>query len=157
MLNDRTRRWITTTAKENFWRVASYYDLEDLVQDGYLVYFRIHKIYPQAEPAQLLRLFQRSYINHIHNLAKRARRIEITVLEEQDHPLCEFSELIRTIMEAPETIRKILTSLACKPYREHRIRADRTRQTTSELMCQLAGIPSTTNAHAAVVNYLTEK
>lgn len=157
MLNAITRRWITSTAKGNFWRIASYYDLEDLIQDGYMVYFKIIKLYPNAQPAQTLRLFQRSYINHIHNLAKRAHKIDVTLLEETNSPRCEYSDLVRTIREAPEIVRKVLISLACKPYREHRIRADKTRQTTNELLCQLSGISPIVDARSAVVNYLTEK
>jgi hypothetical protein len=39
------RGFIVNTAKENYWRVAAWYDLEDLIQDGYMCYYKCRQRY----------------------------------------------------------------------------------------------------------------
>lgn len=158
MVNTATRRWIIATARQNLWRVAAHNDIEDLVQDGFLVYVRIQKRYPNVTPAQRLRLFQRSYLNHIHNLARQSSRSKAESIDAIEiHPPCEFSDLVRTVAEAPELVRKTIVALASKQVPKHRIRYDGTRQTTSEMMCRLIGIEPTINVHSLLINYLKEK
>lgn len=158
MTNTATRRWIFATAKKNLWRVTAHHDIDDLIQDAFLVYVRIQRRYPDATPAQQLRLFQRSYLNHIHNLARqvsKSRAVSLDLVETQ--PPCEFSHLMRTISEAPDIVRKVIVALATKQVPKYRVRHDNTRQTTSELMCRMIGIEPTVNVHSLLINYLKEK
>lgn len=79
-LDDAARGWIVNTAKKNFWRVASWYSLEDLIQDGYLCFYKCHarykfltvKNHPLTEDKRrFMALAKAAYNNHITNLSNR--------------------------------------------------------------------------------------
>jgi hypothetical protein len=79
--------WIKRTARENYWRVSKWYELQDLVQDGYLCYLKCRNKYAMCEPdpgAQKLNvwthpsngqrkhfmaLVKRTFFNHIMTLS----------------------------------------------------------------------------------------
>lgn len=84
------RGWLKTTAVAEHWRVASWYDVDDLVQDGYICYIKCRDRYtfspPMIEGYQDLRLkrghepnktqrqhfmslVQRAFRNHVHTLS----------------------------------------------------------------------------------------
>lgn len=69
------RAWLSKTARKNLWRVVPFYEYDDLLQDGYLHYCRIVQKYPNAtDPPHIMRLFQITYLNHLHNLARARTR-----------------------------------------------------------------------------------
>lgn len=73
------RGWLIVVAADNFWRVASWYELSDLIQDGYVVWARVVKRYEVdagrvRSRGHLMRLFKTAYLNHIHDLSKRRTR-----------------------------------------------------------------------------------
>jgi hypothetical protein len=70
------RRWLVKTAYKNLWRVHSFYDLDDLIQDGHMMYALVVQRYPQAkDPPHIMRLFQITFLNHIHDLSKHQSRM----------------------------------------------------------------------------------
>jgi len=86
-IDQGARAWLLKTARENFWRVSSWYDLDDLVQDGFLCYQRTIAKYEERDYVtktgvvtkksrrvrsrkHIMSLFQRTYINHINDLSK---------------------------------------------------------------------------------------
>lgn len=63
-------------ARKNLWRVSTLRDIDDLLQDGWLCYMTCMRRYPQANDLpHLMRLFQVTYINHIHDLSKEQSRM----------------------------------------------------------------------------------
>lgn len=79
-LDPATRGWIVNMARANFWRVASWYDLEDLVQDGYLCYYKCWNRYTfltcknhplPDDKKRFMALVKAAFTNHITNLANR--------------------------------------------------------------------------------------
>jgi len=143
--------WIFKTAKANLWRVIPLYDLDDLIQDGFLYYCIISKKYPNVtNRAHLMRLFQRSYINHLHDLASARTKHPITepISEENggemllgflDGPFLTFME------QAPAHIRSVLglfcSEDGCRKLRAaYRIRPRGTRETQNERWCRLVGV-----------------
>lgn len=82
-LDEGMRGWIISTAKKNYWRVAAYYDLDDLIQDGYLCYAKCHARYTHLtvkrhplkdDKRRFMALVQAAFTNHITTLAwKRSR------------------------------------------------------------------------------------
>lgn len=67
--------WIVRTSIEQYWRVCEYCEVEDLIQDGLTHYVRIVQKYPDVTaPAHLMRLFQTTFYNHLHDLAERHDR-----------------------------------------------------------------------------------
>jgi DNA-directed RNA polymerase specialized sigma24 family protein len=74
-MDQGARRWLHKTARQHYWRVASYIDLDDLVQDGYLTWHRVVTKYADVESrAQLMALFKRVYNMHLHDLANSRSR-----------------------------------------------------------------------------------
>jgi hypothetical protein len=91
-LDKGMRGFIVNTAKREFWKVASYYEFADLVQDGYVCYYRCWNRYvgkerynhagevcrflPKVSPDKIARqhfmsLVQRAFFNHISTLASK--------------------------------------------------------------------------------------
>jgi len=79
-LDEGMKRWIYATARQNHWRVARWYDLEDLIQDGFLAYQKCYVKYarlvrkrkPTKEDRRnFMALVQTTYLNYIHDLAKK--------------------------------------------------------------------------------------
>lgn len=84
LMDDSAQRWVVKTARKNFWRVQQWYELDDLIQDGYMWWcFVVNKYHDSAYERcagskniedsvkqLLMSLFMRTYTNHIHDLSK---------------------------------------------------------------------------------------
>lgn len=152
--------WITKTARRNYWRVCQWYELDDLIQDGVLYFYKIANRYPDVtNKAHLMRLFQVSYINYIHDLAKQKTRQpdarvsdlfanvvdEFTALDNIAPAQPEMSYLQVLIDEAPQAVRSVLKLLESDAGRQqlksrYRIRENGHRETLNERLHRLTGI-----------------
>lgn len=77
------RGFIAKFARRNYWRVADWYDLDDLVQDGWLCYYKCRDRYvgrgrplPARDPDPdhvrwMMSLVMTSFARHVHTLASR--------------------------------------------------------------------------------------
>src|SRR3974390_506351 len=79
-LDRAMRGWIINHAKRQYWRVAAWYDLADLIQDGFLCYYKCKARYTNLtflnhplpeDKRRFMSLVQRAFANHITNLANR--------------------------------------------------------------------------------------
>lgn len=100
-LDDGVRGWIHNAARKHFWRVADWYDLDDLVQDGYVCYYKCHQRYvveqqpwrsrdpskyrplPRENPTsedrrRLMSRVKMAFLNHVSTLAKQRRDLPET-------------------------------------------------------------------------------
>ena len=124
-MDDGATRWLFKTARQNFWRVANWYDFDDLIQDGYLTYYRICRRYPDVkERAHIMGLFQVSFINHLHRLANLRTRAsaEVTFADTNasedtllDKVVSNEAELLMFIAHAPGFVKQALGSLSHDP------------------------------------------
>lgn len=153
------RLWIARTAQKHFWRVASWYDLDDLVQDGYLCWAITRRTYSDlidaAQINHFMALFKRVYLNHITDLAnKRTRQapeVSLTIIMNEDDeaesqfdpPVPEESTLAVTLAQAPKVVQNFLQAMDTE--RGRRAMQSRLRQTSTHLetpnerLCRLAG------------------
>lgn len=70
------RGWLIITAQRNYWRVASYYEVDDLIADGFLIWAKCRKRYSNVtERRHFMALFKVAYTNHIIGLANKRTRI----------------------------------------------------------------------------------
>ena len=148
------RVWLAKTARANYWRMASWYELEDLLQDGAMHYQRIVNRYPDiTSRAHLMRLFQITFLNHLHDLAKK-RTGEADVLatyerERQENIEPDASSFLAAVAKAPPAVRAFLKNLAkdagAKILRQPpRVRMSGQEETLNERLCRIAGVdPST--------------
>lgn len=169
------RAWMFRHAQKNHWRVAAWYDLDDLIQDGYLHWRRVVQHYPDVvDRPHIMSLFKITYINHIHDLAKRRDRLpEVrlldtaapgTTLTESDlwdrilvdeQELSEFDVLIS---QAPDPIRKVLALLTsedgCRRLRsQYRRLRGGIRETKNERLARLTGLSPEINFEQAFREY----
>lgn len=168
---DRSARgWLYNTARQHYWRVASWYEFEDLVQDGFMHWARVCQRYPHLSSRlqharhrrNLMSLFQRTYMNHLNDLANERRRApEVVPLDTiADREACEFAELMQCCQEAPWPMNKVLAILlsdagAQKLSAAYRVRRDGTRETFNERLCRIAGLdPSPLDLPTQLKNYL---
>lgn len=93
------KRWLVKTAYKHLWRVNSFYDLDDLIQDGHLMYAVVRQKYPKAiDPPHIMRLFQITFLNHIHDLSKYQTRM-LTIV---DRTVDVHSEAVMEIVGSAE-------------------------------------------------------
>jgi hypothetical protein len=172
--------WLYKTARDHFWRVQRWYDLNDLIQDGFIHYWRVTRKYPEAERPQIMSLFKVTYINHIHDLAKNRSKIdECLVLDqpgsrEEGMALSEAdafdtirndegseAETAVLIANAPAAVKAVLTVLASQsgrrkvrsPYRFLRGTPSFARETNNQKWSRLTGLPEGTDFEGIFRDY----
>lgn len=166
------RGYITNTARKNFWRVAEWYPFEDLVQDGYLCFYKCRKHYPDlsdiADPTKAQRswffsLVKTTYLNHISTLAAKHRAVperavsqmgsdtssEVAIWEMLLGAGAEESTFRVLLAQAPAEIKQVLELLAgdgadALQYLRTRLKRRFVRETTNEYLCRLGGVDSQT-------------
>ena len=146
-LDSGMRGWLVNTAKKNLWRVPMWYDLDDLIQDGYAVYCNCNSKYPHVtEIKHFMALVQVSYINHIHTLANNRTKAIISLsayngpLLASDEP--EQATFYLLLRQLPVELQELVRFLAEGGARDITTRRyeDGTRETTNQLLCRLIGI-----------------
>lgn len=153
------RAWVYRTAQKHFWRVCRWYDLDDMVQDGYLHWARLTAKYPDVtDRPHMMRLFQITYINHIHDLAKnRTRQMDDRIADmmpaEVDPTAAlerlwidrgEDPEFAVRLQQAPEPIKRLLALLSSEDGRRrlsavYRRKRGGIRESLNERLCRLTG------------------
>lgn len=156
-MDDSCYRWLRRTAAKHHWRVASFVDLDDLIQDGYLTYQRVLLKYPELRTRrQIMAMFKRIYHMHLHDLAnwrtKRPREVlhsDLAVADADedntwDQLLAQFDDELMLIVEAPERVRQALLAVMSEVGQkrmtsEYRVRKDGTRETLNDRLCSMLG------------------
>lgn len=69
--NEYVERYIHATARRHMWKMNHYYDLEDLIQDGFLCWYKVCDKYADDvdRSKHLMALFKTTFLNHIHRVA----------------------------------------------------------------------------------------
>jgi hypothetical protein len=160
------RNWTRKTARENYWRVAAWISMDDLLQDGELCWAIVRRRY-DATPPHLMALFKRTFINHLHDLANSrtlqtelpfAALTDLAVEEALDSKTCPFAEMLRLVTEAPSRVNNLLEHLLADPsaLRKAYRRQATAIETTNERLCEVSGLdPVTVDLHTAVRRSLT--
>jgi hypothetical protein len=157
-LDSGGRNWLIKTAKQNLWRVANWYELDDLIEDGLLCWQIVLAKYPQvvARP-HLMRLFQTTYRNHLHQLAnKRTQTTETCMAILPDLLPDPDAELLLRVQEAPQPLRACLLALLARPQAAGQCRryAGGQRQTTDSWLKGLANVISDVNVAEQLREFL---
>ena len=145
------QRWMRKVAHSNYWRVADWYDVADLLQDGWMCWQIVLTRYPKVRDSHhLTRLFQTTYVNYIHKLAnRRTATPEQTLAMEQDYARAEqllidnHAELMTFLAEAPPPVRHLLRAIDADPAllaRPLRRTANGRRESTNSWLCSLIGL-----------------
>lgn len=163
-LDKGLKGWIVNYARQNYWRVASYYELEDLIQDGYVCYCKCNERYGHVrDQAHFMALVKTTFFRHIIDLSNnRTESIEITLVEPEALATLapstpsegEFACLLRQLpSELAELLRALMDDAKSIPYlRETDARTPDgrfrkcERESRNEWLCRLIGAdPKTIN------------
>lgn len=114
---------------------------------------RVINKYPQAvEQRHIMALFQRTYIGHLHNLAKARTRDAQAVQGLHDNDASnatqppDDTELLIRLAKAPASVRALAKGLVVNARRlraPNRIYRDGRRETLNDKLCAIAGIDPT--------------
>jgi len=167
-LDQGMERWIYATAHRNYWRVPKWYDLQDLIQDGFMCYQKCVEAYgrltrkrrPQKDDRRnFMALVRTTYLRHITDLANwRTATPERTVGKLRDaadtveawlerHAPIEhaYQDLSVLITSAPHDIKRLLQALTgdtgeVLSYLKKPLTKPGLfrRETTNEYLCRLA-------------------
>lgn len=163
-IDEYLKRWIKIHASRNHWRVAHWMDLDDLIQDGLVLWLHVATRYKDtvSERAHMVSLFQTSYIRHVHALANK-RTAAVTEVQWTnlmassdgedvvDEPAClsdngdgaAETELRALLAKAPEPLRKLLDFFehgeVWRLTKLYRRRYGGLRETFNERLARLTG------------------
>lgn len=173
------RGYIVNTARKEFWRVASYIEIDDLIQDGYLCYAKCAKAYPQLskinnptneQKRHFMSLVKTAFANHIHTLASKRTAapdelLNLTAEETETEALDrllpaegEIGSFAMLLANAPAEIKQLIQLLTADVQGFTRTKVGRRslRETTNEHFCRLLGVdPNTVNMVERVKSYFS--
>lgn len=138
------RGWIVYYAKKSLWRVPSYYQIQDLVQEGFLCYCKCVVKYPKTKnDAHFAALVKRAFTNRIHDLSRSKQRgteeptePDAEILDTVDPEEATLLVLIGQLPPEAQQLIKVLQS-GKVPHREG---GPNGLETTNAYLCRLAGI-----------------
>lgn len=155
------RGLIVNTAKRNLWKVANWYELEDLVQDGVMIWLKVRgHYYPKGvtDIKHLTSLFKTSFSRHIIDLAAEKRYGEELAISQFIGPDSDGTHEWETLLgvqqetatvavllhSAPAELKALWRFLTSEDGRE-RLRGryqkkGGVKETTNEFLCRLLGL-----------------
>lgn len=155
------KAWLLRTVRKEYWRVCKLCDLEDLIQDGFMLWALVIQRYPTATRVRhRMALFMRIFYNHIHQMSKhQSRQPDLTLACEMSTPDGELMELevldeetatlAAKLATAPVPVQKVMQLYSTEAGRRklrapYRIYGDGTRETFNERLCRLVGMDART-------------
>ena len=149
--------WIVNYSRRNYWRVSSpCFDLEDLIQEGYICYCRcLDKYGHLLEQRHFMALLKITFMNHINQLSEgktsfysptRAKFADTpisdyasgeTALEDLAPMVPEESSFLTLVNQLPAELKDLVKTLlndAQVPMEEG--------ETINEWLCRIAGLPA---------------
>lgn len=164
--------WVMNHVQANLWRVSRVRQREDLMQDAYEVFLRVAKKYPNEDtPQHFMSLFQRSWINHVHDLsnANTRQRAEVGFSRTGSEEAYEWEpsgdtnndgELAVMLRQAPSEIKMVLSLFLNAPQEildlalaSWRGKDRRCVAGGSARVCRLLGLPEDRDIMQEVADY----
>lgn len=145
-LDKGIKGWIVNTAKKNYWRVPAWYELDDLIQEGYICYCNCNLKYGNDLTAShFMALVKVSYIRHIHDLANSRTRNSAELMVSIDSPIFSRAEpedatFFTLLRQLPSELQELLSILLNDAKDIPMLRDGRERETTNAYLCRLIGI-----------------
>ena len=145
-------KWTSSFLKANKWRVDPVNDLQDLMQDAYLVFVKICQSYPRViNPKHFFNLYKRAMINKMHDKScarTRRRKVEVTLPEDvTDFFVGRIGEagnagyVVALLQELPEEMQAVIQYMTTNQEKPHRVR-NGPRENLSRRICREMGLPT---------------
>ena len=117
-LDQGLRRWMFQTASRHLWRMPSWYELDDLLQDGFIAFLICKARYGERvqNKKHFMALYKRVYMSIIHGMASKRSRDPEQVTESAlglegfmtlediapgEHATAEFEMVLAQAPQAP--------------------------------------------------------
>jgi len=150
---------IANIARQNFWRVQHYYDLDDLIMDGYVCWCKVRRHYPDITNVKHLQgLLKTAFHRHIHDLSKKRTRVDELAMSQfvqEDGSEMNWDDMfgaeegaavaVNLMRTAPQEIKMLWRFLTSEDGRRRLRHKKRTfsngrRETTNEFLCRTLGL-----------------
>jgi hypothetical protein len=114
-------QWTKKYIKKHRWRCDLIYEFDDLLQEGYILFDKISRYYPRAEPRQFMALYKMSYANLINDKSsymQRKKRCHDELPTDVSELWSHMGETTNTgflsvlLSEAPQELRLALALIA---------------------------------------------
>ena len=146
---------------KNVWRVQPLYELDDLLQEAFLLFVGLQQRYTFKNDKHFMSMWKRCLHNWFVNLAlHRTRRREVAFTEEND--LCTSSvdkvaEWHQHVAEAPEPVKRLIDAVESRKRRPRRhSKRSGIRETTNTYLCRIAGVKSSVPLRSMLMRWLYE-
>ena len=165
--------WIYNHSRKNYWRLAAWYEVEDLIQDGLMIAYKARERYgSDLDPPHYMRLVQSMFRNHIGDLLRRMRGFddrtkladlagggtEERAIDQLAEPTEHEGDFSRLVAELPVALRKAvhfyLKGDVAKLRRSLRVRLDKPDETEGERFERLTGFPQRKDFETELRAYL---
>lgn len=170
-LDPGLRGSIVNIARKEFWKVASYYEFDDLVADGYLCYYKCRKnlharlrvAHPTKDQRKEVQAFvTRAFYNHISTLASKRMGVHeqpVSALVGETETATQFwdklvqqpeqASMLALVTNAPAEIKQLVTLLVSDgldllKFDRKRVGRRSLRETNNEFYCRILGKDPTT-------------
>lgn len=152
--------WIYNHARKNYWRVAAYYEMDDLIADGLMCAYKVREKYEKGrkilDDKHFMALVKTTFCNHIGDLLRRRRAVDdssihladlaenettaLDLLSSFDLGDSEFSTMLN---DMPDHLRRVVELyMRCPEKIRQRTRERiRDRETMPERLNRLTGFP----------------
>lgn len=138
--------WLIKKVDSEYWKVEGLCDKSDLIQDGYLCYYKVASKYGKKSPAHLMALFKTAFNNHLIDVAaQRKRNLAVSLEGDIGFSLDSFEaeESQPFVWEnAPALIQMLFDTVAKHPHRARfapKRYADGSRETTNAWLSRVMG------------------
>ncbi len=170
--------WIYNHSRKNYWRLASWYEVDDLIQDGLMFGYKCLNRYGvpgiDIDPPHFMRLVQTSFRNHIGELIRnkykrgddvtvgladlRRDKTEEQILELVSQPAECLQDFAVLIAELPEQLRKaVMLFFSDKGARQLRRVKLNSDETVAEKLAKATGFPIDKDFEEELRSYIWER
>jgi hypothetical protein len=151
-MDNGARNWMFKYCRKHHWRVASWIEFDDLVQEGYAAYYETLKRYPTAkEPKHIMSLFALVFRSKIEMMVRAKRKqvddADSDTIETYDGDavqVLDSMDFVSLITKAPQAIKDALLLFTTEAGRQelakpYEVRGNGSRETTNDRFCKLLG------------------
>lgn len=143
-MDDSARGWLFKTARREFWRVAGFYEFDDLLQEGYMCWWRCKRNYPLSRPHQIMGYFKIAFHNELNRMSAKRAKAKWLEYSDQVPDVMDYSAaVVELLAMAPQTVKQARGKLAAdeRMQRPYRRRRDGTRERTDERIARILDVP----------------
>lgn len=163
--------WTVNYCQRNEWRLPPSVGLDDMIQEGFLIFSRCKLKYPEViTPGHFFALYKTAFTNHFTDAAGIRTKREVchtnlfgdegsdfdagNLLGEASYGSEEEVIMSALLADAPEEIRKVLVETGALYGLKETPTMPKDEPAINDRLCDMAGAPAGTNMIARIINFL---